>query len=392
MRSLREVTADVLTLAGAVVEAAAPEGLEVVAPMEVRQALSIPEWSLLGFGTELPYGARRVALEPDGIFGLRRLIQDRGRYLRMWLQPEISAKPPRDLEQWIAQQITLENATFRVREVTPAKTRYLLLSFRLAVVSDEKAEDLIQLCVNESNLAIADSMVEPLLKRLAEGNGWNLVDGSDFDLPPPWSARRVEEYSTKVLPPRVKLRLAPFLAGMERRMERDLQRLHTYHSELRDQAKWQPGAKSASNVGQDKIKGELSKLDWIEREYFAKIADTRRKYSATAEARLDQVLRLETEVWRVHVTILRKKMSRPMHADFCKICGTFERLPCDSCRNSGKTFVVCDEKLHLLCPVCSSPCPSCGKSFCRACRGTFCPRCAQRLQNRSIQDLPHPEG
>ncbi|MBI3939270.1 MAG: hypothetical protein HY315_00410 [Acidobacteria bacterium] len=376
MRSLRDVTAEALTLAGAIVEPIAPEGLEVMAPMEVRQALSIPEWSRLGFGTDLPAGARRVALEPDWVAGLQRLIQDRGRCLRLSLQPAPSGKPPHDLERSVAQQITLENATFRVREIAPAKTRYLLLSFRLAVVSDEKAEDFIQMCVNESNSAIADSMVEPLLKRLGEGNGWNLADGGGAELPPPWSARRVEEYSTKVLPPKIKLRLSAVLAGMERRMDRDLQRLHAYHSELRDQARRQLDARPEGKGGPKDARGELAKLDWIEREYLAKIADTRRKYAATVEARLEQVLRLETEVWRVHVTILRKKMSRPMHADFCRISGTLERLPCDSCWNSSKTFVVCDEQLHLLCPACSSPCPSCGKTFCQACRGARCPRCA----------------
>ncbi|MBI4454942.1 MAG: hypothetical protein HY644_03485 [Acidobacteria bacterium] len=376
MRSLREVTAETLTLAGAIVEPIAPEGLEVMAPTEVRQALSIPEWSRLGFGTDLPAGARRVALEPDWVSGLQRLIQDRGRSVRMSLRSELSGKPPRDLERSVAQQIVLENATFRVREVAPAKTRYLLLSFRLAVVSDEKIEDFIQLCVNESNSAIADSMVEPLLKRLGETNGWSLADGSGAELPAPWSARRVEEYSTKVLPPRIKLRLTPVVAGMERRMDRDLQRLHTYHSELWNHARRQFNARPERKGGQRDPTAELAKLDWIEREYVAKIADTRLKYAAAVEARLEQVLRLEIEVWRVYITILRRKMSRSTHFDFCGLSGALERLPCDSCWNCSKTFVVCDEQLHLLCPACSSPCPSCGKTFCQVCHGTLCPKCA----------------
>jgi hypothetical protein len=50
--------ADLLTQQGALVELIEPEGLEVLAPPPVQQALGVKELSRLGFGATLPAGAR----------------------------------------------------------------------------------------------------------------------------------------------------------------------------------------------------------------------------------------------------------------------------------------------------------------------------------------------
>ena len=65
MGRMQSFVADLLTQQGALVEPIEPEGLEVLAPPPVQQALGVNELSRLGFGATLPAGAERVGIESD---------------------------------------------------------------------------------------------------------------------------------------------------------------------------------------------------------------------------------------------------------------------------------------------------------------------------------------
>ena len=54
MSRLQSFVADLLARDGALVERIDPEGLEVLAPGPVQNALGVPELVRLGFGAELP--------------------------------------------------------------------------------------------------------------------------------------------------------------------------------------------------------------------------------------------------------------------------------------------------------------------------------------------------
>ena len=57
--------ADLLRHEGALVEAIDPDGLEVLAPPPVQDALGLGELARLGFGGTLPPGAQRVGMEAE---------------------------------------------------------------------------------------------------------------------------------------------------------------------------------------------------------------------------------------------------------------------------------------------------------------------------------------
>lgn len=65
MNRLQRLVSDLLEREGALVEPIEPEGLEVVAPPRLREALGVPDWCRLGFGSSLPAGAQRLGLEGD---------------------------------------------------------------------------------------------------------------------------------------------------------------------------------------------------------------------------------------------------------------------------------------------------------------------------------------
>src|SRR3954467_8835650 len=79
---MQRFVADLLGEEGAMVEPIEPEGLEVLAPPAVQQALDVPEFGRLGFGTTLPTGARRVGIESDWLERCGRLLGERGRWTR----------------------------------------------------------------------------------------------------------------------------------------------------------------------------------------------------------------------------------------------------------------------------------------------------------------------
>ncbi len=395
MNTLRDVLAETLAAEGAIIEPIEPDGLEVLAPPHIQEALTIPEWSRLGFGPELPEEARRVSLESDWVERLERLLENRGRCLSLSLEHPLPK--PRDLQALAQQEMILENSACRLAEEEMAKTSYLLLTFRITAVSDEKSEDLLHLCINEANGASADSLVEPLLACLRAGRGIDATGSEDRELPGPWPARRVHALASRALPARIRVELSPFLSGMERRMARDLERLHTYHTDLRSEVATRLREKMRKSesveIREEIRKREESRLEAIEREYHAKVADLQRKYAMTVEVRFTQALRVAMPVIRVSLTILRRKGSRNYPLDWNPLARAFDSVPCEACWLSPKrhasqnhalrrTLLACDDQLHLVCASCMSPCPSCGKAFCRACHPKQCPKCRKNFVGR----------
>ena len=91
MSELQQFVAELLEERGAAVEPVEPEGLDVLAPPDVRETLGLPEIARLGFAAELPPGARRVGLEPDWLDRLGRLLGERGRSSRLVIEQDLPA-------------------------------------------------------------------------------------------------------------------------------------------------------------------------------------------------------------------------------------------------------------------------------------------------------------
>jgi len=375
MNPLCELVGELLTLEGALVEPVAPEGLEVLAPEPLQQALGLPELSRLGFGAELPEGAQRLSLESEWLGRLDGLLGDGGRCLTRVLAP--SEATPGDPERLLRHGLSLTNAVFRLQTTAPAWTRYLIFTFRYTAVSDEKREGLIQFGVNTSNGATLDEWIEPLLA-VPAAPGPPPPDGA---LPPAWEAARALALLDRAVPARVHARLAPFVAGMTRRQERDLARLAGYYGGLRAEAlgrleKFQAAAGDADKQRAG-VERERGRLETVAREYQAKVADLGQKYAMTVTLEWVQTLALLAPVVRFHLLLQRRKGQRLIHLDWNPQVRRLEQAPCELTGAWDRSRAVCDEQLHLLRPPLLGPCDGCKKEFCRACHRTACPRCGQ---------------
>ena len=377
MSDIRDIVRRVLASEGAVVEPIEPEGLELIAPPRVQRELGIPEFARLGFGAaEWPEGAARVSLESDWVDKLDALMGDRGRCLQLTAWSDRAEGQPAHPEELLAKPCIFSNATHRFAGSERAWTRYLLLVFKLTAVSDEKREDIISVCVNESNGASADHLVEPILGQLAaHGDAFTHLPTSQ-KLDAPWSEQEAARWCATFLPSRIRERLAPFLSGMERRMANDTDRLHAYYSALRSEAaarREEVRRKAAPEEAL--IKREELRLEAAEREYHAKIADVKRKYAMSVEVKLAQAVRLAMPVHRVRGLLLRRKGKRPIHLDWNALTKRMDSFLCEGCGGLSTTHALCDDRLHVLCPACLAACASCGTEFCRACHREACPRC-----------------
>jgi hypothetical protein len=358
----------------ALVEPIEPEGLEVLAPPPVQQALGIGELARLGFGSILPAGAQRVGIEGDWLDRFARLLGPQGRWMRKVVSSD--TKAPGDPERALSHELVLDNATFRLQNLTAAWTRYLVIDFRASAVSNDKRDLIVRLGINLTTGSLPDAVV------MALGSTPDRVpfdDGEDEQpsapqaaLPPLWDHARLEALVKRALPPRLQAALNPFVQGMQRRQDRDQDRLYRYHNDLYHEAMRRSVALPA---GDPKRTREEQRAEAIRREYRAKLDDLERQYATRVTVEWVQTLELVMPVHRFTVQIRRRKADRVISLDWNPLARRLEPPVCEVTFGLEQPHLVCDDKLHLVVPAGLAPCDNCGRPFCRACHGGQCPKC-----------------
>jgi hypothetical protein len=386
MSDLRDILARTLAAQGALVEQIQPDGLEIFAPKHLQETLELAEWSRVGFGTVLPEEAVRVSLESGWAQRLLQLQGLRGKYATYDLPFGCPSPPALELERELGRAFVLENATFRMKDVAQAMSFYFLLVFHVTSTSDDKREDVLFLCINESNGSMADHLVSPLLAKLREERRSRAADPMQVELPLSLFGQRLRELTSRRLPRVIRTRLVPFLAGMERRMSRDLERLHAYYSDLQSETAARLVDRKRKGGDSQAVEAEEKRLQAIEQEYAAKVADLDRKYAVSIEAKLTQVVRARLPVLRADLVLLRRKGVRRLQMDWSALAKGFDQLVCEACFGTPRSFRVCDDKLHCVCSACMTACLACAKEYCRACHPVRCPKCGHGRQSQMARE------
>jgi hypothetical protein len=377
MGALRNFVSEVLEIEGSAVEAIEPDGLEVLAPEPLRAAMGWPELVRLGFGAELPPGATAVGFEGDWLDRFGALLGDKGRWAeRQFVLP---GPPPRihDPARLLDHAIEFPNAVWRLQEVSAAWTRCLLLAFRYTAVSDEKREGLVWLGFNQGTGAVIDDFAPRLRSLLAGDAEWQVPDAEVRQAAgPAWDASVLEGRVKPLIKHSVRNEVEPFLRTMRRRLDRDCNRIHQYHADLHllAQKKLATLAGSAGEKAENDRKRETLRIATIEREYAAKLGDLRHNYALRVSVEWVQGLELFVPVQRFLVLVKRRKGEKLMRLDWHPSVRLLEPPPSDWGLGIGRSRLVCDDQLHITDPAGQSPCPSCGRAWCRACHPA-CRRC-----------------
>jgi hypothetical protein len=380
---MQRFVADLLARQGALVETIEPEGLEVLAPPSVQQALGVAEFCRLGFGTSLPAGADRVGIESDWLDRFGRLLGERGRWARRVLALDLRA--PSDPERVLRHELVLDNATFRLLGVAPAWTRYLLLDFRFSAVSDEKRDGVVRLGVNLATGALPDAVLAQIAPWL-DAERPDLVLPPGADLPPLWEARRLVELVHQALPPRLDAALAPFVTGLRRRLGRDQDRLHAFHNDLHREAI--RAVALPDDEARRRRAGQQSAA--IAREYQAKLDDLSRQYALRVSVEWVQTLELAMPVQRFEVQLRRRKAERVIRLDWNPLARRLEPAACEFSHATARPRLACDDALHLVTAEGLAPCAGCGKAFCRACHPARCPKCGSTVPRPGLDWMQRP--
>ncbi len=366
---MQHFVADLLAQQGALVEFIEPEGLEVLASPPVQQALGVSEFFRVGFGAALPAGAAHVGIESDWLERFGHLLGPHGRCARLVLHSD--ARAPSDPQRVLEHALVLDNATFRLLDVAPCWTRYVVLDFRYSAVSDEKRDGVLRLGVNLATGALPDAL-------LAQIAPWMVADGAagalpaDAVLPPDWQRGRLLELVDRALRPRLDTALESFVKVLRRRLARDQERLYAYHNDLHRDAARRLALLAADDAGRPR---EELRIEAIRREYQAKLDDLSRQYSMRVAVEWVQTLELVMAVQRFSVQIRRRKAERVIHLDWNPLARRLETPACEFSYATDRPRLVCDEALHLVRADGLAPCAGCGKAFCRACHRERCPRC-----------------
>ena len=365
---MHRFVAALLTEGGALVEPLEPDGLDVLAPSPLQQALGVGEFCRFGFGPSLPDGAQRIGIESDWLARFARVAGERGRWNRRVLDPGARKAP--DAERLLEQELALDNATFRLLSAAPAWTRYLLLDFRFTALSDEKREGTRRLAINLATGAMPEAIFDRIAPVLADTEDANLP--SDAALPPDWKHAQVIERVQRALPWRVEAALAPFVTGLRRRLARDLDRLHAYHNDLHREASQRAAHLAAGDAARQR---ETLRIASIGQEYRAKLDDLAHKYALRVTVDWVQTLELVMPVHRLTVQIRRRKAERVMALDWNPLARRLEPPACEAGWSAERPRRVCDDALPLVTPAGLAPCSGCGRAYCRACHPRRCPKC-----------------
>jgi hypothetical protein len=381
METLRDFVADLLESQGAAIETLEPDGLEVLAPAMLRNAMGWPELARLGFSAELPDQAMRIGLEGDWLDRFGGLLGENGR----WAERQVTLADTPTLgnpERLVDHAIELPNAVCRFHRVEATWARCLILTFRYIALSDEKREGLVWLGFNLGTGAVLDEVLTRLRAALAEDDEWRLPEPEvPLAAGSAWDTALLASRLHPLLVDRLRRELEPFLRSMHRRLDRDRTRVHAYHDDLRSASL----KRLAALAGRDGEKADADRrreslrVTTIEREYRAKLDDLRHNYALRVSAEWVQALELFVPVQRLEVVIRRRKGERLIQFDWHPSARLAEAPPCDWGLGLGRVRLVCDEKLHLTEPAGQAPCVACGKAWCRACHPASCPRCGRSM-------------
>jgi len=369
--TLRDFAARLLDYEGALVERIEPEGLEILAPAPVAEVLQIPELARLGFAAELPERAERVGLESDWLERFGSLLGEYGRGARVALP--VALPPLTNPERIVEHTLSLPNAVYRLLGTAPAWTRYLVMLFRVTAFSDEKREGLVKLGFNLANGSVLDPIVDELLSTALETADMRVAPPPHRQLPSDWAQAELKARVARALPERVEAHLAPFLIGMQRRLERDLVRVHDYFDGLRAESLLR--LRKEGTATEPDIARERLRLEAIAREYEAKVADLRQKYALSVDVAWSQTLEIVMPVVRLELLIKRRKGERKIMLDWNPLARKLDIPPCEWSYTRNAVRLVCDDRLHLISPAAHAPCTSCEKAYCRACHPLQCPKC-----------------
>ena len=344
---------------GCLAEAQDDDLLEVLLPSPIAASLGLPEEGRLRLSGAPRAGEVHAGYGSGLLAQICSLTEGVGRCFRAQLALTL---PKRErVEREALSVLSFQNAVGRIESVEPDVLDYLVFDFRYAALSEERHEGLLSVAVNLDggwSPGLGDALDRCLSRHPEARQPWS-TGQAEPDPRPHYGAARSLALVRALAESR------PFIARMERRMNRDLRRVGEYYEALRQE------------VERRRTRGRQmvplrEKVEAVEGERRRRHQDLRRRYAVTLRVEPLGLLAVRVSGLRLQARLQRRKSERRARLGWNPIARRWDGWLCAGCGGEAGLAALCD-RLHLLCPGCPPACPDCGRDSCPACRPAPCP-------------------
>jgi hypothetical protein len=342
----------------------------LVAPPALATTIQIPEYQRLTFGLRT---AAREGLSIDYDSPLvGRFDGLVGALARVAVVPAPRLPLKRiDPEAVLNETITLANGVARDCRAEPGRARYAGFFIEYELLADERLSGSVEVWVNVTTRSVPQRFAGSMEGLLSDSETGFPVDSADID-----AARSAVTdawpLSHALARRAVEDRLQDALDSLRRRRQRDFVHVQEYYDAIDGEIRRR--ARRALAKHDDRaVATERSRLEATASAYRARVAELVDRYRARIRLVPIGALICTLPVRNITARFHRRSASRNVSISWNPIDRAIEPPCCEACGIGTSTVILCDDRVHVLCPDCHRTCAACGRSYCRACHGV-CPR------------------
>ncbi len=338
---LEKFVADFAAAHGGVAERTeAGSALRVLLPVEVAEAVGLPEDAVLGAeAIPLAYGSPV----------LDRMVQQATHSCPVTyaqIQPPYLKKA--GFEQILSRDLAFPNGKVQIRGTAASRATYMVLTAHYAAWSDERKEGLLQLAVQEKTGAQVAGLLDGWMQHrpifFDPGNiPSHFPRNLERTLQRALAAARVDAEET----------LREFVESMRRRLRRDIRNTREYYAALE---KEMTDGLAHPTLGEAQREERKAKIAELPAEARRKIEDLQQKYQIRLHLRPAGAVRILLDVVHVMVNLQHRKLQRDLNLFWNPVSQAVDPLVCEACGNTI-TSVYCSPAeggIRHLCFACHS--------------------------------------
>lgn len=367
---LPEVLTNFIISCGGIVYPGEDAALEYLAPLDLTRRLGIPESGRLVFTRPL---GRESDIYASYDSDLTRTIHD---FLSQHgaVASAASAETMVNIEKCqnqILRTVSFSNAVFRLGASEKHNVLYHLIFLKYTAVSDDRQEGIICVLLNTMNSTISfvhEDILPSILSQLRESTEEYSLSWPETEK----NLRLAHRAAMAILQRKTK----DFVKSLEKRLNRDLQRINDYYAQLTREAEKMPAKlKAQDDIKKEQMERWQKKSAAIEKEKIWKTQDMMSKYTLTLSAQPFLLIRVTVPSVIFWMNIQRRMESRALALTYNPWLKQLDALACEECFNPQTDMAVCDTHLHIVCAECFPVCAVCARKYCKACFPKGCPKC-----------------
>jgi len=289
----------------------------------------------------------------------------------------------RNLPQKIASKVTFRNQRMNFVANSPVLYHYLLFSFKVSYVSDEREDQIIKLLVNLNTGHVDNRMLESIGSAFFTDNPHTNYGAENMQ-----SVDYAYKVATEALEEQIQHRIHEIQNKIKIRLIGEKNRITEYYDQIDNELKlkFEKLNERENKEGINTINDKL-RLSMIERQ--RRLKEIEEKNALNAYITLFNATLISQTKIRNKYNVKKGKTERDIYVVWNPVLKDVEPLICEICGTETFDVDLCSSS-HLGCIECVSLCSICGTRICKSCGtlsechvcGVFlCDRCKYVCEN-----------